>query len=47
MVPGDKLVSKLIAIRPDTPIITSTGYSEKMTPELARENVYANPFIYI
>ncbi|MCP3872091.1 MAG: response regulator [Desulfobacteraceae bacterium] len=35
--PGDKFASKLLEIKPDTPIILCTGFSEKMTPDLAKE----------
>jgi CheY-like chemotaxis protein len=34
---GDRLAEKLIKIRPDIPIIVCTGFSEKMSPEKARE----------
>jgi|GEM_PF-4473664 len=33
---GDQLASKMMAIRPDIPIIIYTGYSELMTEERAR-----------
>ena len=32
---GDKLAAELIKIRPDIPVIICTGYSKKMTKELA------------
>ncbi len=32
---GDKLASKLIKIRPHVPIILNSGFSDKMTPEIA------------
>ncbi|MBU0991558.1 MAG: PAS domain S-box protein [Proteobacteria bacterium] len=34
---GDKLAKKLMAIRPDIPIIVSTGFSKRLTPEQAGE----------
>ncbi|MEE8478601.1 MAG: response regulator [Candidatus Neomarinimicrobiota bacterium] len=34
---GDKLAQKLMEIRPDIPIIISTGFSEKMDKEKAKE----------
>ncbi|MBI9084855.1 MAG: PAS domain S-box protein [Desulfobacterales bacterium] len=34
---GDKLAAELIRIRPDIPVILSTGYSRNMTDEKARE----------
>jgi PAS domain S-box-containing protein len=33
---GEELAQRLLAIRPDLPIILCTGYSEKITPEKAR-----------
>lgn len=33
---GDKLAIKLMAIRPDIPIILCTGYSEKITEKKAK-----------
>ena len=32
---GEELAQRLLAIRPDLPIILCTGYSEKITPEKA------------
>ena len=32
---GDKLAAKLIAIRPDIPVILCTGFSEALSPEKA------------
>ena len=34
---GDKLAQKLMEIRPDIPIIISTGFSEKMDEDKAKE----------
>lgn len=34
---GDKLAQKLMEIRPDIPIIISTGFSEKMDEEKVKE----------
>jgi CheY-like chemotaxis protein len=34
---GDILARKLIAIRPDIPIIVCTGYSEKINSDIIRE----------
>jgi DNA-binding NtrC family response regulator len=34
---GDKLAQKLIEIRPDIPIIISTGFSVKMDEDEAKE----------
>ena len=34
---GDKLVKKLMEIRPDIPIIISTGFSGKMDEDTAKE----------
>jgi len=34
---GDKLAKKLMEIRPDIPIIISTGFSEKMDEDKAKE----------
>jgi len=34
---GDVLARKLLAIRPDIPIIACTGYSEKISPEIIQE----------
>lgn len=33
---GDKLARKMLAVRPDTPIIMCTGYSEQISGEDAR-----------
>jgi len=34
---GDVLARKLLAVRPDIPIIACTGYSEKISPEIIQE----------
>ena len=34
---GDQLAKKMMAIRPDIPIIVSTGFSKRLTSEMARE----------
>lgn len=34
---GDELTSEILGIRSDIPIILCTGFSEKMTPEIARD----------
>ncbi len=34
---GDVLARKLIAIRPDIPIIICTGYSERINPDIVKE----------
>jgi PAS domain S-box-containing protein len=34
---GDKLAVELMKIRPDIPVVLSTGYSQKMTEEIASE----------
>jgi CheY-like chemotaxis protein len=34
---GAKLAEELLRIRPDLPIIMSTGFSDRISPELARE----------
>jgi len=35
--PGDKLAVELLKIKPDIPIILNTGFSDKITPELAKK----------
>ncbi|MCP3872370.1 MAG: PAS domain S-box protein [Desulfobacteraceae bacterium] len=35
---GDKLAAQIIKLRPDIPIILSTGYSESVSPESAKES---------
>ncbi|MDJ0783649.1 MAG: PAS domain S-box protein [Desulfosarcinaceae bacterium] len=42
-IPGDLLVSRLRKIRPDIPVILSTGYSERITPEKLRHLGVAPP----
>jgi two-component system cell cycle sensor histidine kinase/response regulator CckA len=34
---GDVLARKLIAIRPDIPVIVCTGYSERINPDIVKE----------
>jgi DNA-binding response OmpR family regulator len=34
---GDKLVRQILEIRPDTPIILSTGFSEKINEKQAKK----------
>ena len=35
--PGDRLAQKILAVRPDMPVILCSGYTERMTEEKAAE----------